>query len=61
MALEAKIEIIGRDSFMQSRIRRVALGKETLAIWAKLGLDYKKIKCNCACIVRGIVLCYVIY
>jgi spore photoproduct lyase len=21
--------------------------KETLAIWAKLGMDYKKIRCNC--------------
>jgi len=25
----------------------VALCKETLAMWAKLGMDYKKIKCNC--------------
>lgn len=27
--------------------KEVALCKETLAMWAKLGLDYKKIKCNC--------------
>ncbi len=25
----------------------VALCKETVAMWAKLGMDYKKIKCNC--------------
>jgi len=25
----------------------VALCKETLAMWAKLGMDYKKIRCNC--------------
>jgi len=25
----------------------VALCKETLAMWAKLGMDYRKIKCNC--------------
>jgi len=25
----------------------VALCKETLALWAKLSMDYKKIKCNC--------------
>ena len=25
----------------------VALCKETMAMWAKLGMDYKKIKCNC--------------
>jgi len=25
----------------------IALCKETLAMWAKLGMDYKKIKCNC--------------
>jgi len=25
----------------------VALCKETLAIWGRLGMDYKKIKCNC--------------
>lgn len=27
--------------------KRVALCKETKAMWEKLGLDYKKIKCNC--------------
>jgi len=27
--------------------KRVALCKETKAMWKKLGLDYKKIKCNC--------------
>jgi len=27
--------------------KEVALCKETLAMWAKLGMDYKKIKCNC--------------
>jgi hypothetical protein len=25
----------------------VALCKETLAMWAKLGMDYRRIKCNC--------------
>ncbi len=25
----------------------IALCKETVAMWAKLGMDYKKIKCNC--------------
>ena len=25
----------------------IALCKETLAMWAKLGMDYEKIKCNC--------------
>ena len=25
----------------------IALCKETLAMWARLGMDYKKIKCNC--------------
>jgi spore photoproduct lyase len=25
----------------------VALCKETLAMWGRLGMDYKKIKCNC--------------
>jgi spore photoproduct lyase len=25
----------------------IALCKETVAIWAKLGMDYKRIKCNC--------------
>ncbi len=25
----------------------VALCKETMAMWAKLGMDYKRIKCNC--------------
>lgn len=27
--------------------KEVALCKETLAMWAKLGMDYRKIKCNC--------------
>jgi len=27
--------------------KEVALCKETLAVWAKLGMDYRKIKCNC--------------
>ncbi len=27
--------------------KRVALCKETKAMWKKLGMDYKKIKCNC--------------
>jgi len=27
--------------------KEVALCKETLAMWARLGMDYKKIKCNC--------------
>jgi len=27
--------------------KEVALCKETMAMWAKLGMDYKKIKCNC--------------
>ena len=27
--------------------RNVALCKETLAMWGRLGMDYKKIKCNC--------------
>ncbi|NOR17893.1 hypothetical protein GQ543_09340, partial [candidate division WOR-3 bacterium] len=26
---------------------KIALCKETKAMWAKLGMDYKKIKCNC--------------
>ena len=25
----------------------VALCKETLSIWDRLGMDYRKIKCNC--------------
>ena len=27
--------------------QQVALCKETVAMWAKLGMDYKRIKCNC--------------
>jgi len=27
--------------------KEVALCKETLAMWAKLGMDYRRIKCNC--------------
>ncbi len=27
--------------------KEVAFCKETLAMWAKLGMDYRKIKCNC--------------
>jgi len=27
--------------------KEVALCKETMAMWAKLGMDYKRIKCNC--------------
>ena len=27
--------------------KEIALCKETLATWAELGMDYKKIKCNC--------------
>jgi spore photoproduct lyase len=27
--------------------KEVALCKESLAMWAKLGMDYRKIKCNC--------------
>jgi len=27
--------------------KEVALCKETMAMWTKLGIDYKKIKCNC--------------
>jgi hypothetical protein len=27
--------------------REVGLCKETLAMWAKLGMDYRKIKCTC--------------
>ncbi len=27
--------------------KEVALCKETLAMWAKLGIDYREIKCNC--------------
>ncbi len=27
--------------------KEIALCKETLAMWAKLGMDYQKIKCNC--------------
>ncbi len=27
--------------------KEIALCKETLAMWAKLGMDYRKIKCNC--------------
>ncbi|MGB3478759.1 MAG: three-Cys-motif partner protein TcmP [bacterium] len=27
--------------------KKIALCKETKAMWAKLGMDYKKIKCNC--------------
>lgn len=26
---------------------KIALCKETILMWDKLGLDYKKIKCNC--------------
>ncbi|GAH68463.1 unnamed protein product, partial [marine sediment metagenome] len=33
-----------RDSY---NYRDVALCKETLAMWGRLGMDYKKIKCNC--------------
>lgn len=29
------------------RYEGVALCKETVAMWAKLGMDYRKIKCNC--------------
>lgn len=25
----------------------IALCKETVAMWVKLGMDYRKIKCNC--------------
>ena len=25
----------------------IALCKETVAMWGRLGMDYKKIKCNC--------------
>jgi len=28
-------------------MKEVVLCKKILAIWAKLGMDYKKIKCNC--------------
>lgn len=27
--------------------KKIALCKETIAMWSKVGLDYKKIKCNC--------------
>ena len=27
--------------------RNIALCKETVAMWKKLGMDYKKIRCNC--------------
>jgi spore photoproduct lyase len=33
-----------RDNYGYSN---VALCKETLAMWGRLGMDYKKIKCNC--------------
>jgi len=29
------------------RYEGIALCKETVAMWAKLGMDYRKIKCNC--------------
>jgi len=29
------------------KYEEIALCKETVAIWAKLGMDYKRIKCNC--------------
>jgi len=29
------------------RYEDIALCKETVAMWAKLGMDYRKIKCNC--------------
>lgn len=29
------------------RYKGIALCKETVAMWAKLGMDYRKIKCNC--------------
>ncbi len=31
----------------KSKSTEAALCKEALAMWAKLGMDYKKIKCNC--------------
>lgn len=33
--------------FDKHGFKRVALCKETKAMWEKLGLDYKKIRCNC--------------
>jgi len=27
--------------------KEVAFCKETVATWAKLGMDYRRIKCNC--------------
>jgi spore photoproduct lyase len=33
--------------FDKHNFQRVALCKETKAMWEKLGLDYKKIRCNC--------------
>jgi len=36
-------------SYLQKKwdYNKIALCKETKAMWAKLGMDYKKIKCNC--------------
>ena len=36
-------------NFLEQRYNynNIALCKETLAMWGRLGLDYKKIKCNC--------------
>ena len=39
--------IIGRSGFCTTKDEEMNPCKETLAMWAKLGMDYRKIKCNC--------------
>ena len=50
VAFNTRYEIYGTiiDQLKQSyAYEEVALCKETLAMWAKLGMDYKRIRCNC--------------